>query len=192
VYVYRDLSSRRPTPNGIALTAADPELAATIGATLAHGTFLNAATARYPAVVLGAESASVHGITNLVHPADMWIGGHWFTVAGILNPVRLISQMDSMAFIGFPIAEQYCGFDGHPTQLYVRSVYTQVSAVAAVLPYTVNPEDPPPWESATRPTSCRPRWPPRAPTTACSSAPRPPLPVPSLTLPTHDAEHATA
>jgi putative ABC transport system permease protein len=72
----------------------------------------------------------------------VWIGGHWFTVVGILNPVQLISQMDNMAFIGFPIAEQYFSFDGHPTQLFVRSVYTQVNAVAAVLPYTVNPENP--------------------------------------------------
>ena len=50
--------------------------------------------------------------------------------------------MDSMAFIGFPIAEQYFGFDGHPTGLYLRSVPSQVNAVAAVLPATVNPADP--------------------------------------------------
>jgi putative ABC transport system permease protein len=142
VYVYRNSIVPATDTNGIALTAADPGLPATLGATLAHGTFLNAATARYPAVVLGAETASLLGISNLASPTDVWIGGHWFTVVGILNPVKLISQMDSMAFIGFPIAEQYFAFDGHPTQLFVRSVYTQVSAVAAVLPYTVNPQNP--------------------------------------------------
>jgi putative ABC transport system permease protein len=47
-----------------------------------------------------------------------------------------------MAFIGFPIAEQYFGFDGHPTELYLRSVPSQVSAVADVLPATVNPANP--------------------------------------------------
>ena len=47
-----------------------------------------------------------------------------------------------MAFIGFPIAEQYFGFDGHPTGLYLRSVPSQVNAVAAVLPATVNPANP--------------------------------------------------
>ena len=47
-----------------------------------------------------------------------------------------------MAFIGFPIAEQYFGFDGHPTELYLRSVPSQVNAVAAVLPATVNPAEP--------------------------------------------------
>ncbi|HEV3292765.1 MAG TPA: ABC transporter permease [Streptosporangiaceae bacterium] len=72
----------------------------------------------------------------------MWIGGHWFAVTGILNPVPLETPMDSMAFIGFPVAEQYFGFDGHPTELYLRSIPSQVSAVAAVLPATVSPENP--------------------------------------------------
>ena len=108
--------------NGISLTATDAALPATLGATVAHGTFLNAATAHFPAVVLGAEAASLLGIDNLANPTQIWIGGHWFTVVGILNPVQLVSQMDSMAFIGFPIAEQYFAFDGHPTELYLRSV----------------------------------------------------------------------
>jgi putative ABC transport system permease protein len=132
----------RVDTNGIALTAASPALKATVGATLAHGGFLNAATVRYPAVVLGAEAASLLGIANLAHPAQVWIGGHWFTVVGILNPITQETAMDSMAFIGFPVAEQYFAFDGHPTELYVRSIYTQVNAVADVLAATVNPADP--------------------------------------------------
>ena len=127
--------------NGISLSATDAALPATLGASIAHGAFLNAATAHFPAVVLGAEAASLLGIETLAHPTQVWIGGHWFTVVGILNPVQLVSQMDSMAFIGFPIAEQYFGFDGHPTELFLRSAYTQVSAVAAVLPETVNPAE---------------------------------------------------
>jgi putative ABC transport system permease protein len=142
IYVYR--SSLVPTinTNGISLTATDATLPATLGATLAHGTFLNAATARYPAVVLGAEAASLLGINNLAHPTQIWIGGHWFTVMGILEPVQLVSQMDSMAFIGFPIAEHYFAFDGHPTGLYLRAVPSQVNAVTDVLPATVNPANP--------------------------------------------------
>ncbi len=103
---------------------------------------MNAATAHFPAVVLGAEAASLLGINNLANPTQVWIGGHGFTVVGILNPVQLVSQMDSMAFIGFPIAEQYFGFDGHPTGLYLRSVPSQVNAVADVLPATVSPANP--------------------------------------------------
>ena len=145
-YVYRSPLIPAIDSNGISLTAADPALPATAGATLAHGTFLNAATARYPAVVLGSESASLLGITNLAHSAQVWIGGHWFTVVGILaplpQPVEQVTPMDAMAFIGFPIAEQDFAFDGHPTELYVRSVYTQVAAVDAVLPATADPASP--------------------------------------------------
>ena len=88
VYVYRNSFVPASDTSGISLTATDAALPATLGATLAHGTFLNAATARYPAVVLGAEAASLLGINNLAHPTQVWIGGHWFTVVGILNPVR--------------------------------------------------------------------------------------------------------
>ncbi|MGH9017326.1 MAG: ABC transporter permease [Acidimicrobiales bacterium] len=141
-YVYRNPFVPTIDTDGISLTAADPAFPATLGATVAHGTFLNAATAHFPAVVLGAETASLLGIDNLAHPTQVWIGGYWFTVVGILKPVELVSEMDSMAFIGFPIAAQYFGFDGHPTELYLRSVYSQVSSVAAALPFTVNPADP--------------------------------------------------
>jgi putative ABC transport system permease protein len=141
-YVYR--SSFVPTidTNGISLSATDATLLDTLGATMAQGTFLNAASGHFPAVVLGAETASLLGIDNLTNPTQVWIGGHWFTVVGILNPVGLVSQMDSMAFIGFSIAERYFSFDGHPTELYVRSVPSQVKAVADVLPATVNPASP--------------------------------------------------
>jgi putative ABC transport system permease protein len=142
VYVYRNSLEPAINTDGISLTATDAALPSTLGASLAHGTFLNSATARYPAVVLGAETASLLGITNLDRPTQVWIGGYSFTVVGILNPVELVSEMDSMAFIGFPVAERYFGFDGHPTGLYLRSVPSQVNAVAAVLPATVNPTNP--------------------------------------------------
>jgi putative ABC transport system permease protein len=142
VYVYRSPLVPASDTSGISVTAADGALPATLGTSLAHGTFLNAATARYPAVVLGAETASLLGIGNLGNPTQLWIGGHWFTVVGIMNPVELLPQMDSMAFIGFPIAEQYFGFDGHPTGVYLRSVPSQVTAVAAVLPETADPANP--------------------------------------------------
>jgi putative ABC transport system permease protein len=141
-YIYRTPYVAAVNTNGISLTAASPTLPATLGATIAHGAFLNPATARYPAVVLGAEAATLLGITSLAHPTQIWIGGHWFTVTGILNPIPLQTPMDAMAFIGFPVAEQYFGFDGHPTQLYLRATFSQVSAVANVLPATVNPASP--------------------------------------------------
>jgi putative ABC transport system permease protein len=146
VYVYRTPFIPLIDTSGIALTAASPSLPATVGATVAYGRFLNPATARYPAVVLGAEAASLLGIDNLAQPTQVWIGGHYFTVVGILHPVpgpvEQQTQMDSMAFVGFPVAEEYFSFDGHPTGLYVRAVFSQVAAVAAVLPDTVDPASP--------------------------------------------------
>ena len=146
VYVYRTPFIPLIDTSGIALTAASPSLPATVGATVAYGRFLNAATARYPAVVLGDEAASLLGIYNLAQPTQVWIGGHYFTVVGILRPVpgpvEQQTQMDSMAFVGFPAAAQYFSFDGHPTGLYVRAVFSQVAAVAAVLPDTVDPASP--------------------------------------------------
>jgi putative ABC transport system permease protein len=141
-YVYRNSLVPNIDTNGISLAATDAALPATLGTTLAHGTFVNAATGHFPAVVLGAEAASLLGIDNLANPTQVWIGGHWFTVVGILHHVELVSQMDSMAFIGFPIAEQYFGFDGHPTELLLRAVPSQVTAVASVLFATVDPENP--------------------------------------------------
>jgi putative ABC transport system permease protein len=143
-YVYRSPFIPAIETNGIAVTAASPTLQATLGATMAHGAFLNPATARYPAVVLGADAAPLLGITSLARPAQVWIGGHWFTVTGILSPIPLHTPMDAMAFIGFPIAGQYFAFDGHPTELFVRTVNTpaRVNAVDTVLPATVNPADP--------------------------------------------------
>jgi len=41
----------------------------------------------------------------------------WFYVAGILNPPTLAPQIDSSVLIGFPAAQKYLGFDGHPTEL---------------------------------------------------------------------------
>jgi putative ABC transport system permease protein len=142
VYVYRSSLVPASETEGISLTATDAAFPATLGAGIAHGTFLNAATDRYPTVVLGAEAAGLLGIHDLADPTQVWIGGHWFAVVGILAPVPLVSELNSMAFIGFPIAERYFGFDGHPSELYLRSAPSEVDQVAAVLPPTVDPADP--------------------------------------------------
>src|SRR5579872_6742992 len=62
-FVYRNALVPAINTNGISLTAADAALPTTLGASVAHGTFLNSAMAHYPAVVLGAEAASLLGIT---------------------------------------------------------------------------------------------------------------------------------
>src|SRR4051794_30718081 len=47
---------------GLAVMAADPSIPATVGATLRAGRFIDAATGRYPVVVLGADAADRLGI----------------------------------------------------------------------------------------------------------------------------------
>jgi ABC-type lipoprotein release transport system permease subunit len=59
VYVYRNALVPASDTSGISLTATDAALPATLGATLAHGTFLNGATAHFPAVVLGTVVGAV-------------------------------------------------------------------------------------------------------------------------------------
>jgi putative ABC transport system permease protein len=140
--VYRNQHVPKVQTGGLQVQAADPGLLGTLGAQVAHGTFLNKATIKYPATVLGAEAASVLGIDRLDGPIQVWLGGRWFTVVGILKPVALAPEIDRSALVGFPVAETLLGFDGHPTQLYVRTNPSQVNAVRAVLPQTVDPAHP--------------------------------------------------
>jgi putative ABC transport system permease protein len=53
-----------------------------------------------------------------------------------------VPEIDRSALIGFPIAESMFTFDGHPTELYVRTVPNQVLSVLAVLPQTIYPAHP--------------------------------------------------
>jgi ABC-type lipoprotein release transport system permease subunit len=125
---------------GISVQAASTELLKTLDGTVRTGTWLNAATERYPGVVLGSEAAKRLGITRVGEQA--WAGNRWFTVVGILNPMPLAPEVDRSALIGWDAAARYLGFDGHPTMLYERSTDASVETVASVLPRTVNPESP--------------------------------------------------
>jgi len=125
---------------GISVLAADPELLGTLRGELADGRFLNRATARYQVVVLGAKAAERLGVTATGR--QVWLGGRWFTVVGILRPVALASEIDRAALVGFPAAEALLGSDGSPGTVYVRADPDQVEAVRSVLPATANPANP--------------------------------------------------
>jgi putative ABC transport system permease protein len=125
---------------GIAVTAADPSLPATVGATLAYGRFLNAATGRYPTVVLGTEAAERLGIDGT--GVRVWIGERWFTVIGILDPVTLDPSLDSAALIGFDAAERLFDADRSASTVYVRADPDAITGVRELLGRTANPEHP--------------------------------------------------
>jgi putative ABC transport system permease protein len=127
---------------GISVYAAQPGLLGTLGGGVAEGTFLNDATARYPAVVLGAVAAQTLGVGQVGPATQVYLAGRYFTVIGILRPVPLAPSLDEAALVGFPVADALLGLGGHPTQIYLRAVPDQVQPVVSVLPFTANPAQP--------------------------------------------------
>jgi putative ABC transport system permease protein len=125
---------------GIAVTAADTQLARTLGARVRRGRFLNTATAAYPAVVLGATTARQLGIAR--PGVNVWLGDRWFTVVGILGHVTLAPDVDSAALIGFPVAERLFGADRSASTIYLRAAEDEVGQARELLASTVNPEHP--------------------------------------------------
>ncbi len=138
--VYRSDRIPGAETGAIAVRATEVDLAATLGASVARGTFLNHATARYPAVVLGSLAAERLGIDRADGRVEVWLGRVWFTVVGILDPVALAPEVDRSALIGFPVAVQVFGTEPSPTTVYVRTDPESVEAVRAVLGATANPD----------------------------------------------------
>jgi putative ABC transport system permease protein len=128
--------------HGIAVLATQTSLPRTLGAQVAHGTFLNAATIHYPAVVLGAAAARSLGIDRVTPATQVFVAGRYFSVVGVLRRVPLTPEIDQAALVGFPVAERLLGLSGHPTSIYLRALPDQVGAVIAVLPFTANPAQP--------------------------------------------------
>jgi putative ABC transport system permease protein len=148
--VYRSPLIPSVNTNGLTVDAATVGLPATSGTGVAQGEFLNAATEREPVCVLGAAAAQLLGIDRVFPGERVWVtgtgangnGGMWLYVAGILNPDVLSPDVDSSVLVGFPFAQSYLSFDGHPTTIYVKAAYSQVNAVYNVLGYQANPQNP--------------------------------------------------
>jgi putative ABC transport system permease protein len=128
--------------NGLAVYATSLGLPSAVGTSVAQGGYLNAATAREPAAVLGAAAARLLGIDGIFPGGRIWVGGEWFTVAGILKPSLYAPDLDNSVLVGFPAAEAYLGFDGHPSTIYVRCRTSAVNQVWSLLGATANPQYP--------------------------------------------------
>jgi putative ABC transport system permease protein len=127
---------------GLAVRAADPSLLRTLGASTRQGAFLNAATEHFPVTVLGFQAAQSLGVSGLRQPVRVVIGGRWFAVAGILNPLPFAPELDRSALVGFPVAAGLLGYDGHPSHIYVRTDVAKTTQVAALLGRSADPEAP--------------------------------------------------
>jgi putative ABC transport system permease protein len=128
--------------NALSVDAASLGLLGAAGTTVAHGTYLNAATATQRVAVLGAAAAQRLGIDRIYPGERIWVGTTWLYVAGILKPAVLAPAIDSSVLVGFPAAEAFLGFDGNPSTIYVRAQNSQVNAVDSVLASSANPEAP--------------------------------------------------
>jgi putative ABC transport system permease protein len=138
--------------NALSVDAATLNLPAIAATSIAQGRFLNAATAREPVAVLGAVTAQLLGIDRIRHGERIWVGpsghdGQWFYVTGILNPVpgHVAPEIDSAVLIGFPAAEHYLGFDGNPSDIYIRTTpdnQAVTTTVHSLLGAQANPEHP--------------------------------------------------
>ncbi len=130
---------------GIGVYAADPELLATLGGKVLEGRFLNPANERYPLVVLGSIAAQRLGVNALTvrgRGVQVYLGGTWFTVAGVIGPQPLAPEIERAALIGYPIAHRLFGTGRHATMLYVRADPERVREADSLLAATADPQNP--------------------------------------------------
>jgi putative ABC transport system permease protein len=128
--------------SGLSIRVADERLLTTLDGRLLHGVFLDAALARYPTVMLGRTAARQLGIARLDAPTRIWLGGHWFSVVGIMDRVELAPELDDAALIGAPIAARLFHFDGHPSRIYVRAETERTARTASLLARAASPAAP--------------------------------------------------
>ena len=93
--------------SGISVFAADEGLLDTLHAQLVDGTWFNAATSTYPAVVLGVTAAEKLGVVDVADGLRVYIGDQWFAVIGILDHVAAAEGLDRAAIVGVAAAETY-------------------------------------------------------------------------------------
>lgn len=140
--VYRTDQIPSGQSGGMGVYATKLDLLPTVGASVASGTWLNEATAHYPAVVLGAKAAERLGVGVAGPEQQIYLGGRWFTVVGILNEVPLAPELDAGALVGWPVAQSALDFDGYATTVYTRARENDVESVQSVLAASANPENP--------------------------------------------------
>ncbi|MFJ7336370.1 ABC transporter permease [Streptomyces sp. NPDC101110] len=122
---------------GVTTQAARIDLLSALGGEVDQGVWLDRASERLPTAVLGAVAADRLGITGVGETIMM--NDTRTVVIGILAPLELVPNLDRVAMIGFPAAERYFAFDGHPTTVFERSTDAAVADVRAVLARTISP-----------------------------------------------------
>lgn len=140
--VYRTDRMPEGESGGITVQAVSTNLLDTLQGTLASGVFLDEGAADLPVAVLGSVAAERLGITDASNAPVVWLGDQWFTVIGVLDQFELSPDLDRAALVSTTAAEQYLGYEGVPSTIFVRTDPSQVDDVIGVLAATANPETP--------------------------------------------------
>ncbi|MDQ3728189.1 MAG: ABC transporter permease, partial [Actinomycetota bacterium] len=127
---------------GISVQAAELDLLRTVRGNVAFGRFLDRASERLPALVLGSTAAERLGLGSEDIGTPVYLSGQWLTVIGILAPVELAPELDTAALIGLSAARQIFGTGAKPTTIYVRTAEGRLDQVRVLIPPTANPERP--------------------------------------------------
>jgi len=138
VYAYRNDLVAPARTGSLAVRACGTELISTLGGSLSEGTFLSEAATHLPVAVLGSDAAAHLGGVG----GRIWVGGHWFTIAGVLQPLPLAPEINRSVLIGFATAATLFGYDGHPSRIYLRATIDRVAEAAGRLARTANPAQP--------------------------------------------------
>jgi putative ABC transport system permease protein len=126
---------------GIGVDATATNLLSIVGGTMASGHFLTTANAHFPTVVLGAQAGRTLQITRAGGHLQVFLGGTWFEVVGVMRPVVLDPGLDSTAFIGLPVAERLFRAQPNPSEIYVRADVSQVTRVVNLLAPSADPQN---------------------------------------------------
>jgi putative ABC transport system permease protein len=95
--------------------------------------------------VLGAVAAQRLGVDSLSprgRPVQVYLGGVWFTVGGVLASLPLAPEIDRAALIGYPIAKTLFGTTRNASTLYVRADPEHVTRASELLGATADPQNP--------------------------------------------------
>jgi putative ABC transport system permease protein len=85
-----------------------------------------------PGVLYLAQSRVAASALGIDQPGTQaWLGGRWFTVVGIMQPVPLAPELDRTALIGFAQAARLATQPVLPTELYVRTYPQSTNAVGS-------------------------------------------------------------
>jgi len=95
--------------------------------------------------VLGAVAAQRLGVDSLNpggRPVQVYLGGEWFSVGGILASLPLAPEIDRAALIGYSIAKTLFGTTRNASTLYVRADPEHVTQASELLAATADPQNP--------------------------------------------------